>query len=419
MIKINQYIQYLKVFFKRPFLRNPKTLFVLWIIILPVIGWLKYSFGNTANNFLIFRQVFWHTLDKLSLYGEYASEYKDANHYGVFFSLIIAPFAAMPQWFGLLLWLMANGAFIYFAIRELPNAKHIFLYWFCANELLTALYMQQFNIAIAACVILSFVYVEKEKDGWATFFILLGAFVKIYSLGGLAFFFFSKHKLKYLISALAWSVLFFILPMFISSPDYVLSQYLAWFNDLVDKNNLNLFSAYTNISFLGIIRKISHSTSYSDMYLIAGGLVIFALPYLRINQFKNQTFRYFMLASVLMFIVLFSSGSESSGYITALLGVAIWYTAAPWKRTKVDLVLLVFAFILTSLSPTDLFPHYLRAEIIRPYALKALPCTIIWFKLCYELYTKDFALNRSPEKHRVREFEMALNINETDNTTRI
>jgi len=416
---MNKIYENIKLFFERPFFRNPKTLFLLWVIVLPLISWLKYSFGNTANNFLIFRQVFWHTLEKLPLYTEYVTEYKDVNHYGVFFSMIIAPFAAMPQWLGLLLWLMASGAFIFFAVRELPNAKHLFLYWFCANELLTSLFMQQFNIAIAACVIFSFVFVEKEKEGWATFFIMLGAFVKIYSLGGFAFFFFSKHKMKYLLSAIAWSILFFILPMFISSPDYVLSQYQAWFNDLVDKNNLNLFSAYTNISLLGIIRKISHSTSYSDLYLIAGGLVLFALSYLRINQFKNQAFRYFMLASVLMFIVLFSSGSESSGYIIALLGVAIWYTAAPWKRSKLDFALMIFAFILTSLSPTDLIPHYLRVEIIRPYALKALPCAIIWFKLCYELYTKDFATNRLPEKQRVRKFKMAINLYETDNTPRI
>ena len=416
---MNNINQFIKVFFERPFFRNPKSLFFLWVIILPLIPWLKYFRGDSANNFQIFRQVFWHTLEKLPLYVNYPSEYYDLNHYGVFFSVIIAPFAVMPPWLGLLFWLMANSVFIYYAVKNLPKANHTFLYWFCANELLTALFMQQFNIAIAACIIISFAFVEKEKDSWATFFILLGAFVKIYSLGGFAFFFFSKHKMKYFFSALAWSVLFFILPMIISSPGYVLSQYVAWINDLVDKNNLNLFSAYTNISLLGIIRKISHSTSYSDIYLIAGGLVVFALSYLRINQFKNLAFRYFMLASVLMFIVLFSSGSESSGYIIALLGVAIWYSAAPWKRSKLDVALMIFAFILTSLSPTDIFPHYLRSEIIRPFALKALPCAIIWFKLCYELYTKDFAPNRFPEKQRVRKFKMALNLYETDHTTRI
>ena len=404
MNKINQIIKSINRIFERPFFRNPKSLFYLWVIILPLISWLKYIIGDNANNFRIFRNVFWHTLHELPLYAKYAAEYYDINHYGVFFSLVIAPFALLPMWLGLLLWLMANAAFVYFAVRELPKAKHIFLYWFCANELLTALFMQQFNIAIAACVILSFAFVEKEKDGWATFFVLLGAFVKIYSLGGLAFFIFSKHKLKYALSAIGWGVLFFLLPMLISSPQYVLSQYLAWAADLVEKNNQNLFSAFTNTSLLGIVRKLSQSSTYSDLYLIAGGLILFALPYLRFKQYKNLAFRYFFLASVLMFIVLFSTGSESSGYIIALLGVAIWYTAAPWKRSKFDLGLLVFAFILTTLSPTDLIPYYIRAEIIRPYALKALPSALIWFKLCYELFTKDFAPEQIREQIREYRF---------------
>ena len=55
-----------------------------------------------------------------------------------------------------------------------------------------------------------------------------------------------------------------------------------------------------------------------------------------------------------MFVVLFSTGSESSTYIIAFIGVAIWYTAVPWKRSTLDIVLMVFAFILTSMSPSDL-----------------------------------------------------------------
>jgi hypothetical protein len=400
---MNVNIKSINRFFERPFFRNPKTLFYLWVVILPLISWLKYILGDKVNNYKIFVNVFWHTFRELPLYAKYATEYFDINHYGVFFSLVIAPFALLPTWLGLLLWLMANAAFIFYAVRELPKAKHTFLYWFCANELLTALFMQQFNIAIAACVILSFVYVEKQKDGWATFFIMLGAFVKIYSLGGLAFFFFSKHKLKYFFSALGWAVLFFLLPMLISSPHYVLSQYIAWVGNLVEKNTENLFSPYTNTSLLGIVRKISQSSTYSDLYLIGGGLVLFLLPYFRFNQYKNLAFRYFFLASALMFIVLFSTGSESSGYITALLGVAIWYTVAPWKRSRFDMILLVFAFILTTLSPTDLIPRYIRAEIIRPYDLKALPSALIWFKLCYELLTKDFASETLEEKISVYE----------------
>ena len=49
-----------------------------------------------------------------------------------------------------------------------------------------------------------------------------------------------------------------------------------------------------------------------------------------------------------------------------------------------------FRSMLSSLSPGDLFPAYLRTEYVRPYALKALPVTIVWFKLCWEMLTKDY-----------------------------
>ena len=52
---------------------------------------------------------------------------------------------------------------------------------------------------------------------------------------------------------------------------------------------------------------------------------------------------------------------------------------------------MVFAFVLTSLSPSDLFPAYLRREWVQPYALKALPVVLVWLKLCYEMLNKDYA----------------------------
>ena len=114
------------------------------------------------------------------------------------------------------------------------------------------------------------------------------------------------------------------------------------------------------------------------------------MPYLRISQYKYEAFRKTLLASVLMFVVLFSTGSESSTYIIAFIGVAIWYTAVPWKRSTLDIVLMVFAFILTSMSPSDLFPKYIRVHYVYPYALKALPCMLIWLKLTFEMCTRNY-----------------------------
>lgn len=381
-------VQRLYLFLQKPFFSDYRTLFGLWLLLPVIATLLKLS---KHNNFLIFRYVYWHTIEQLPLYVAY-DDYWDTNHYGPFFSLVIAPFAMLPVRWGLFFWLIVLSLSLYYAIRKLPfpDRKRIFLYWFCAHELLTALFMSQFNIAIAAIIVATFYCIEKEKDIWAACFIMLGTFVKLYGIVGLAFFFFSKHKVKFLLALLGWALVMFVAPMAISSPDYIISQYVGWWDSLSAKNAENIFSGGQNISLLGMVRKISGCASYSDLWLILGGLIIFGLPYLRIAQYKYKAFRYALLASVLLFVVLFSTGSESSTYIIAFVGVGIWYWSVPWKRSKWDIALMVFAFILTSFSPSDLFPAYLRKEFVQPYALKALPCAIIWFKLSYEMCFRNY-----------------------------
>ena len=200
---------------------------------------------------------------------------------------------------------------LFYSIRKLPlsDKKLIFIYWFCAHELLTALFMSQFNIAIAAIILVTFYCIEKEKDIWAAFWIMFGTFVKLYGVVGLAFFFFSKHKGKFIFYLFVWAIVMFIAPMVISSPDYIISQYWEWWESLISKNADNAFAYSQNISLLGMVRKISQCTSYSDLLIIIPGLFILGLPYLRFKQFKYKAFRFTLLASVMMFVVLFSTGS--------------------------------------------------------------------------------------------------------------
>ena len=65
---------------------------------------------------------------------------------------------------------------------------------------------------------------------------------------------------------------------------------------------------------------------------------------------------------------------------------------------------MVFAFVLSSLSPSDLFPRSLREAYVLPYALKALPPTLIWLRLSYELLTRDYA----PAKEASIEHRLSL-----------
>ncbi|MBQ4352983.1 MAG: DUF2029 domain-containing protein, partial [Prevotella sp.] len=152
------------------FLTDYRTLLGLWLLIGVCAAIFKM---HNHNNFLIFRGVFWHTIDQLPLFIHYPAEYGDMNHYGPLFSLVIAPFAVVPEWLGLIMWDVALALFLYVAIRNLaprtteqtsylaPRTSYleIFTLWFCAHELLTGLFMQQFNVAIAAIIILSFILI--------------------------------------------------------------------------------------------------------------------------------------------------------------------------------------------------------------------------------------------------------------------
>jgi len=398
LMKIDYMIDKVKRFLSHPLLSDRRVLLGIWTI-LSLVGMLK--FHRSYNNFLIFRGVYWHTVNGTSLYAPYPTEYGDVNHYGPLFSLIIAPFALLPEWVGMLLWLLFLSGWLFAAIywSGLRKSQQVYIYWFCGFTLLTALFMQQFNIAIAAIILSSFFLIEKEHEGWAAFFIVLGTLVKLYGIVGLAFFFFSRHKLRLILWLAVWSVILFLAPMVISSPDYIIGQYHDWLTCLVEKNTQNLNSLAQNISLLGMVRRTSGYANYSDLWLIIPGMALFAIPYLRFSQYKNLAFRETILASVLMFVILFSTGSESSGYIIALIGVCIWYTATPWKRGKWAIALMVFVFILSGMGNSDLIPKWIRHDYIQQYALRALPISILWLWLCYELCTKDYATNETIEAH--------------------
>ena len=182
-----------KVLLGKPFFRDYRTLLGLWLILGIVSALAKM---HSHNNFLVFRGVFWHVWQQLPLYEAYPQEYFDSNYYGPLFSFIIAPFAVVPEWLGLILWCVLLSLFLFAAVRHSTLSKYqqVFIFWFCAHELLTALFMQQFNIAIAAIILLAFFLIEKERDTEAAFFIVVGTLVKIYGIVGLAPCFFSRHK---------------------------------------------------------------------------------------------------------------------------------------------------------------------------------------------------------------------------------
>ena len=375
------------------YIQNPVFLFILWMAVALVCSLMLIP-KETYSNYITFSQAFWHTISSLPLYIYYPEEQRDLFLYGISFTTLISPFALLPRQVGMVLWCLANCGFLYWAIKKLDLKKWQFavVILISVNDVFTSVLSQQYSIGITAMIIFSYVLIEKEKDFWAALMIVLGTMTKLYGIVGLAFFLFSKHKMKLAGGLVFWAVIVFLLPMLYASPEYVVHSYKEWLDVLVYKNGLNQFSVNQNISLLGMLHRIT-GASFSDLWIIVPGMILFALPYLRIRQYGNESFRFLFLSSALLFMVLFSTGTETYGYLTAMIAVGIWYVKTPTKAATpiLNLSLLIFCILLTSLSTTDLFPRFIRAEYVKPYALKALPCTLIWLKIVWEQLTQDFA----------------------------
>lgn len=354
---------------------------------------------HSINNYLLFKGVFWHVIEQKNLYLQYPAEYFDSNHYGPLFSFIIVPFAVLPNWAGVILWVLANAYVLYYAIRKLPIAPQAILtiYLITAIEFMTSSHNVQFNPMLTGWILLSYILVSREKDIWATLFIVAGFYVKLYGIVGILFFIFSKHKAKFIGSFLFWMVILFCLPMLISSPEFIIQTYKDWANALAEKNISNVIVTPDNmqdISVMGMIRRTFNYPQLPNLSVIVPAAILLALPLLRFRLHKNKVFQLYYLCLVLISVVIYSSSAESATYVLAVTGVALWYVLNMHRKNILNTLALIMTFLLTSLSATDLCPYYLKHYIILAYALKALPCFIVWLILIWNVaFAKEDSFN--------------------------
>lgn len=370
-----------------------------WLVLLlwfglSILGTAKEILDGNINNYLVFKHVFLHVCEQKPLYIPYPAEYLDVNLYGPIFSFIIAPFAWLPDKAGAMLWVIANAAFLFVAIRQLPltRIQQNLILLFSSNELLGASSYLQFNQAIAACIILSFALILKGRNCWAAFFIVLGTLTKIYGIVGLAFFFFSDNRWRFIGSLLLWGLVLFLLPMLLSSPTYIIHSYKEWMEALSFKNEKNVHFEQgvllQDISALGFIRRVFKLQHLNNLVVIIPAILLFLSQYLMLHWRHNSKFRLLLLCSTLLFPVLFSTSSESPTYIIAFPAICIWYMIQP--ATKWNNALFIFALVVCSFSHSDVFTPWVRHHIAVPYALKAFPCLLIWLIIIYQILTKKF-----------------------------
>ncbi|MDR0798588.1 MAG: DUF2029 domain-containing protein, partial [Dysgonamonadaceae bacterium] len=187
------------VFFQKPLFSNKRFIFAVWMLIaLYVAVW--HIFHGYSNNFLVFKGAFDHLVNQMNLYAEYPAEYRDNFYYGPIFSVLIAPFALLPSAIGNALWVFSLVFVLFYAIYRLPVAWHyrVIIFYIPLHDLFTSLLSVQTGSLVTTLIIGSYIAVKEGKDFWATCFIALGFFIKLYPVIGLVFFLFSKNKWKFI-----------------------------------------------------------------------------------------------------------------------------------------------------------------------------------------------------------------------------
>lgn len=335
------------------------------------------------NNFLIFRTSARNLFELKDLYVLHPADHFDLFKYSPTFALLMTPFAHLPVLPGAVLWNLLNAGVFFYAgwqLKLTPGQKKMFLA-LTFVELLTSIQNNQSNGLVAGLFLLTVTDLERGRPGRATFYIALSGFIKIFGL--LAVLLLPLYpRMRRTLSGLAgWLILLAVLPLLVVPLSYLLDSYRSWI-ELVRGNR-----DFWGLSVMYILYKW-FGLALSNWLVQAAGLALLILPLARISCFRQQSFRYLVAASILIWMVIFNHKAESPMFILALAGVALWYLVA--RRNWVDRLLLILTLVLTSLSATDLFPGNLRDTYIFPYALKAFPCILVWLKIQYELLTGKF-----------------------------
>ena len=166
------------------------------------------------NNFVIFRFSFIHLINYQDLYILHPQDQYDLFKYSPTFALLMFPFAYLPEGIGLVLWNLFNALMLFIAIRKVPVLSQkvsVFVLWFILQETLTGLQSAQTNPLIAALLILAYTSFENKKVIWASLFIVLTVYIKIFGVVAFLMFFLYPDKLKFILYTILWTVLLALL----------------------------------------------------------------------------------------------------------------------------------------------------------------------------------------------------------------
>ena len=345
---------------------------------------LHQLFTRVDPNFAIFRASFRHLAAGQDLYAAYPDQV-DRFKYSPTFALLFAPFALLPTTIALLAWDGVNVMLLVYAIRRLLPAGAAALALALAYlDVVRATERAQSNTLVTALIVLAFIALERRHQMRAAMSIIAGTAIKLFPIGAAALAIFHPRRVRMALLLLAVSLAALALPLLVTSPSALASQYASWFHlESIDARataeggGAGLYGGimYQVRALLGV--------SWPNWPMQLAGTVLLLAPLARVQCWSDAQFRLRFLCSLLVFMVLFNHQVESPSFVIAVTGIAIWYAIS--ARTPLDVALVVATILIVSVSSTELVPHWIQRDVFVRYRLKTIPCAMVWFVMQAEL----------------------------------
>jgi hypothetical protein len=361
-----------------------KTIILVFLLTTGVETCIVYLDGS-YNNYLVFTRPIHNLISCRSLYEYYCNYYEDVFRYSPSFALTAGCLAWLPNFPGLLVWNLLNtvvflsGLIAFFRVAGLPTNKIVLALFIVYLEWLNALQNSQSNGLVVGLILWALVLFYRGQNFRAAALFALSGFIKFYSLVAAIMFIFFPKKIRFLFAMILWIILISALPLFATTPSCLLFQYQAWLHALIS------CPVGHQMSVMGILQYwFELDQPYFRIQLL--GLVCTLMPLIQFKQYASASFQNLILASILLFVVIFNPMAESPTYIIALTGAAIWFCSLDKIRFW-DMFILVILIGISSNINSDLYPKSWRIGFFIPYSIKAVPCLICWLQIQYLLWS--------------------------------
>lgn len=391
------------------------------------------GFYSHYNNYIIFKQSFYHLIAQKDLYIHYPQEQYDLFKYPPTFALLFAPFSLLPDFLGYSTWTALNLLLPVFAIYKLQgisgSAKRAMSTLLLLEGFTSALNSQS-NGLMLGLLLFAFVAMQNERISQAVLFIWLTAFIKLFGILFFAMLLVFPGALKK--SLLRVPLIFgalYLLPLPVLGWEGLQRQYASMFNLLAHDHGF-----FVKYSVMGWLQQWFGLRPNKNLILMLG-LGLQCIPLLvfiikqklwqsgsleQINSKSLERWQSLFAASWLLWMVVFNHMAESATYVIAVGGALLALSQVKFmnnvdfetdKNTQSDNVrnnlidsinhsnnsvqnvgwrrhlnfqnspwisAFIMMFLFTMLGPTDIYPKEVRFWIVETAQLKAFPCILLW-----------------------------------------